>query len=329
VSAGALFAAAPGGAGQPSMLDPKGPVSRSVESLWWLLFGFAVFVFVVVVALGIVAVLRGRRARVAEADHLDEEGRPFGRPDDRFIAIGGVVVPFVILVIVGVATVATARAIWANNPPAVHIEVEAADWFWIVRQPGGITTANEIAVPVDRPIQIGLTSRDVIHSFWVPQLAPKVDMIPGQRNTIHFTASKTGIYRGQCAEFCGLQHAHMIFFVDVMTSSQYQRWLAQHRRPPPRPTSGAAAAGQAAFEQQSCAGCHTIEGTTARGTVGPNLTWLGTRRTLGAGSIDNTPANLAKWITDSQAIKPGNQMPNIDIPQREVGQIVAYLESQR
>ena len=326
----ATLAAAPGGASTPSMLDPHGPVSHGVELLWWLLFAFASFVFVAVVTLGVVAVMRGRPTRVAERDHLSGEGRPFGGSDDRFIGVGGVVVPFVILVIVGVATVWTARSIWASASPApVRIEVEGAQWFWIVHEPDGITTANEIAVPVGRPVEIGLTSRDVIHSFWVPQLAPKVDMIPGQHNVIRFTVSRAGTYRGQCAEFCGLQHAHMIFFVDAMPEDRYVAWLDQHRTPPPPPTGSQARAGLRSFEQGSCAGCHTVAGTTASGHVGPDLTWLGTRRTLGSGTIDNTPQNLAAWITDSQRYKPGNKMPPSEIPSSEVGDIVAYLEGQR
>ena len=313
------------------MLDPHGPASHGVEILWWILFGFAAFVFVAVVALGIVAVVRGRRSMVDDDDgEVRDVGRPFGGSDDRFIAVGGVAVPMVILLVVGFATVFAARAIWASPPPSpVHIEVEGAQWFWIVREPDGITTANEIAVPVGRPVEIELRSRDVIHSFWVPQLAPKVDMIPGQTNVIRFTVEKAGIYRGQCAEFCGLQHAHMIFFVDAMPESTWQAWIARHGLPPPTPSDGDAAAGLADFEQASCAGCHTIAGTTAQGTVGPDLTWFGSRRTIGAGTVDNTSTNLAAWITDSQKVKPGNHMPPSEIPASEVTQIVAYLESQR
>ena len=324
-----LLADAPGHVGQPSMLDPHGPASRSVELLWWLLFGFAVFVFVAVVTLGVTAVVRGRRVARSDDDDVASGANPFGHSDDRFITIGGVLVPFLILVVVGTATVLTARAIWAGAESPVHIDVEGAQWFWIVHEPDGITTANEIPVPVGRPVEIGLTSRDVIHSFWVPQLAPKVDLVPGQHNVITFTASKAGVYRGQCAEFCGIQHAHMIFLVEAMPEADYQRWLDQHRSPPPAPTSPDALAGRAAFETGSCAGCHTVAGTSAAGTRGPDLTYLGGRRTIGAGTLDNTDQNLAAWITDSQRSKPGNHMPPSEIPKREVDEIVAYLESMR
>ncbi len=161
--------------------------------------------------------------------------RPLGTSDDRFIGVGGVAIPLVILIVVGVVTIVATREIWAASPDAVHIDVQAVQFFWVVHEPDGITTANEIPVPVGKPVEIGLTSRDVIHSFWVPQLAAKVDVIPGQHNVIRFTVSQPGIYRGQCAEFCGIQHANMIFFIDAMTPADYQAWLAHHRRPPTRP----------------------------------------------------------------------------------------------
>ncbi len=330
-----MAATAPGGAGQPDMLDPKGPASHGIAVVWWILFWIALFVFLAVVTLAVIGVLRGRRAARNGQDGVEVDtttARPLGTSDDRFIGVGGVAIPLVILIVVGVVTIIATRRIWAASPDAVHIDVQAVQFFWVVHEPDGITTANEIPVPVGQPVEIGLTSRDVIHSFWVPQLAAKVDVIPGQHNVIRFTVSQPGIYRGQCAEYCGIQHANMIFFIDAMTPADYEAWLAHHRRPPPKPNrSGdpAAAAGLAAFENESCAGCHTVAGTTAHGTVGPDLTYLGSRRTIGSGVLNNTPANLARWIRDSQSVKPGNAMPPSEIPTTEINDIVAYLESQK
>jgi cytochrome c oxidase subunit 2 len=172
-----------------------------------------------------------------------------------------------------------------------------------------------------------LTSADVVHSFWVPQLAGKVDTIPGQTNTLRFTARAPGAYRGMCAEFCGIQHAHMGFIVRVESAGDFDRWLTQHSRPPLEPASEAAAEGQAVFNAQSCAGCHTIDGSPAPGAIGPNLTDLGERATIGAGTLTNTPSNLAHWIQDAPGVKPGVLMPKLTLSSRDVNAIVTYLES--
>ncbi len=337
MTAGALLLAAttaPGGAGQPDLLDPKGPASHGIAVVWWILFGLALFVFVAVVGLAVVGVVRGRDARPADEGGTEDlslrnVARPLGTSDDRFIATGGVAIPLVILLATGVVTIVATRQIWGSPHADVHLRVEAVQWYWAVHEPDGITTANEIVVPVGQSVEIALTSRDVIHSFWVPQLAAKVDVIPGQTNVVRFTASVAGTFRGMCAEFCGIQHANMNFFVEAKTPAAYRAWLAQHRRPPAQPTTALTRAGRADFEADSCAGCHTVAGTTARGTAGPDLTDLGSRSTLGAGVVTNDPANLAAWIRDPGAVKPGVHMPPSELPAGQVDAIVAYLEAQR
>ena len=178
-------------------------------------------------------------------------------------------------------------------------------------------------------MEVGLHSKDVLHSFWVPELAGKVDNVPGQRNVIRFTADKPGEYRGQCAEFCGLQHAKMAFLVIAEEPGAYERWLIRQQRPRSGPSTEREAAGEQVFMRSSCAGCHTIRGTEARGTLGPDLSDFGSRRTLGALATPNTKGNLAGWIENSQSIKPGNLMPPVQLEPDELLNLLDYLENQR
>jgi len=191
-----------------------------------------------------------------------------------------------------------------------------------------VTTANEIHIPRGTPIDLHLTSDNVIHSFWVPQLAGKMDTIPGQPNDLDFTADTVGRYQGQCAEFCGLQHTHMGVAVVVESPSDFGRWLARRQRAPLEPVSEEAARGALVFQREACAGCHTVRGTDAHGTLGPDLTDVGSRARLGADAIENTTTNMQHWIRDAQAIKPGISMPSFrSLSDRDVAAIAAYLES--
>ena len=202
------------------------------------------------------------------------------------------------------------------------------DWWWEVRYPDqGIVSANEIHVPVGRPVRLRLTSADVIHSFWVPQLTVKTDLIPGQTNTTWIQASNPGTYRGQCAEYCGLQHAKMAILVIADPPDAFARWLANERQPATAAADPLAARGRLALERNSCAACHTVRGTTASGTLGPDLTHFGGRRTIGADTLPNTPGNLGGWIVNSQTVKPGNKMPPQPLTPQELQALLAYLES--
>jgi cytochrome c oxidase subunit 2 len=176
-------------------------------------------------------------------------------------------------------------------------------------------------------VEIGLDSDNVIHSFWVPELAGKVDLIPGQRNLLRFTPRTPGTYLGECAEFCGLEHARMGFEVIVQTPTDFDRWLTRKRIAPSAPESEAALEGETVFQRQACAGCHTVRATAAQGTVGPDLTDFGERSTIGARTVPNTSSNLAAWISDAQHFKPGALMPPIDLSARDLHNLVAYLET--
>jgi cytochrome c oxidase subunit II len=223
-----------------------------------------------------------------------------------------------------------AAASSAGAAPALEVHVVARQWWWDVVYPdAGVTTANEAHVPAGVPVRLTVTSADVIHSFWVPQAAGKVDAIPGKTSAITFRVDEPGVFRGLCSEFCGLQHAHMHFHLVVDSPGAFGAWLAAQQRVPPAPApeESIVAQGQGVFLRSSCAQCHTVRGTAAGGTRGPDLTHVASRRTLGAGTHANSPANLARWATDPQAMKPGNRMPPTDLSDAEARAVVAYLES--
>ncbi|MDP9072454.1 MAG: cytochrome c oxidase subunit II [Actinomycetota bacterium] len=316
-----LLAAACGSESSPSTLDPKGPGAERIADVWWLMFGLAAAVYVVVASLIVAAAVRGRGT--------EGEGRPSRITDSTFIWVGGVIGPAAILGILAVVTVDATEDLRGEERRApLRVEVTGYRWWWDVRYPDeGIVTANEIHIPAGRPIDVRLRTADVIHSFWVPELAGKLDQIPGQLNVLRLQADRPGVYRGFCAEFCGLQHAKMQFLVIAEPAADFARWVARQQRPPGPPVSERAAFGQVVFNRSSCAGCHAIRGTESRGSFGPNLSDFGSRRTIGAVSIPNTPGHLAGWISDSQSIKPGNLMPPVYLKPDELLAVVEYLES--
>jgi cytochrome c oxidase subunit 2 len=249
------------------------------------------------------------------------------------VLLFGIGIPIVALVaLFGVANIYVIGGSAAPNPRStpLTIDVIGHQWWWEVRYPGtSAVTANEIHIPVATRVNVVTTSADVIHSFWVPRLARKIDMIPGRQNRVLLYASQAGIYRGQCAEFCGFQHAHMSLYVVAQPPATFQTWLAQQAAPAVKAASGPAAQGERAFMTSQCASCHQIRGTAARATVGPDLTHLASRATLAAGEIPNDPGHLAAWIANPQAIKPGDRMPDLGLPGPEISAIVTYLDSLR
>jgi cytochrome c oxidase subunit II len=315
--AGVLLAAC--GGPSPSTLDPQGPAAARVARLWWLLFWISAAVFTAVSLLVTAALVRRRGSR----DTLVRRGG-----GETLIVVGGVLVPAVVLTAVYIVGLRDLRAFTVPAHTNLTVEVTGHDWWWEVRYPDhGIVSANEIHVPVGRPVRLVLTSRDVIHSFWVPQLTVKTDLIPGHTNTTWLQASKPGTYRGQCAEYCGLQHAKMAILVVADPPDTFARWLVNQAGSAAAPTDPLAARGRLALERNSCAGCHTVRGTAASGTVGPDLTHFGGRRTIGAGSLPNTRGNLGGWIVNSQTVKPGNRMPPQPLTPEELQALLAYLES--
>jgi cytochrome c oxidase subunit 2 len=301
------------------MLDTHGPEARRVSGVWWLMFAMAAVVYVVVAAFIVVAIVRGRRGKGAAKK---------APKDDTFVWLGGIVAPVIILAVLAVVTVNTTEALRNPQGGELRIAVVGKRWWWDVSYPdSGVRSASEIHVPVGRPVDIELTSDNVIHSFWVPQLAGKVDTIPGQTNHLRLTASSPGTYRGECAEFCGLQHAHMSLLVVVDQPVDFDRWLTRRSSGAGlTATSDQAANGELVFTREACAGCHTVRGTQAVATIGPDLSDFGSRQWIGSLTVPNTPGNLARWITDPGSLKPGTLMPPTDLSPAEIAEVTAYLE---
>jgi cytochrome c oxidase subunit 2 len=317
---------ASGCAGTPSPMLPGSEPAAQLANLGWLLTIVGSIVIAVIAVLVLVPALRGWRA-----------GRAGGVPPvhrgdgERWIVIGGIAIPLVILIGVFAVTAATlSRTSHAPQRARFMIEITGHQWWWEVRYPSpdpqqNIVTANEIHIPVGEPITLRVQSADVIHSFWVPQLQGKIDVIPGQTNTFWIRADSAGVYRGQCAEYCGIQHTHMAIQVVAEPRAQFESWVAQQQRPAGAPSDSLASAGRDAFEHQACALCHAIQGTGAHGRMGPDLTHVASRMMLAAGTIPNTPGHLAGWIMNSQTIKPGNDMPQMYLDGATLHEIMAYL----
>ena len=309
-------------------LAPKSHQAQDIATLFWWMTGIAFAGLGVVVALLLLAWKRsGRRGAGG-----DTEGpKPGERLGWYVVVIGGVVVPIVLIsalfVVANLFVIKTTEAPAANATRRT-IRVIGHQWWWEVRYPGtSAVTANEIHIPVRTPVRVEVRTADVIHSFWVPELNRKIDTLPGTTNVIELYADAVGRYRGQCAEFCGLQHAHMGIWVYADPPAKFDRWLARQSRPTAPPSGSLATAGRAAFLGGACSTCHQIRGTSATSAVGPDLTHVADRHTLAALTIPNTPAYLHDWIRDSQRFKPGNQMPSFKgLSEQELRGLVAYLE---
>lgn len=305
----------------PSVLDPRGPAAREVTGLWWPMLWVATAVFLFVIAMGAWGVVRGRH----RGEERIERDVAWG---DRFILIAGLGVTSAILVGFFLVSLRSMAALArGDRPGALRITVTAHDWWWEARYPNGAITANEIHIPSGERVLLTLRSDDVIHSLWVPQLGPKVDLVPGRTNETWLQADQPGRYRGQCAEYCGLQHARMIFYVVADPPDVFRRWMRIMAEPAPRPIDAFAARGLEVFQSSTCAGCHTIRGTSATGRLGPDLSRLATRSTFASGTLALDADNLTRWILDPQDLKPGVTMPPTDLTPEEVRAVVAYLLS--
>lgn len=308
-----------------SMLSAQGPGAKTIASLWWWVLGGCSFGMLFVTGLLVLAWLR--RGSMGPGR---EPGERAGWIVVLTLGVGAMVVGMVALFVV--ANIFAIRGTEAPAAAATTLTVRTVghQWYWEFDYPGTtVVTADEMHIPVRTPVRIDVDTGDVIHSFWVPQLNRKIDAIPGQQNAVELYADKVGVYRGECLQYCGLQHAHMDFLVFADPPATYRHWLAGQERPARAPASALARRGEQVFMQGPCQSCHMIRGTTAQGNVGPDLTHLASRTTLAGVTVQNTPAELAKWIIDSQSIKPGNQMPDIELTKRQLRALVAYLEGLR
>jgi cytochrome c oxidase subunit 2 len=310
-----------------SSLAPESHAAKDLASLFWWMVGGAWIGLGLVVAL----LLWSWRRRNRRGFGGDTAGsKPGEKVGWLVVVLGGIVVPIVLLatlfVISDIFVIRTTQAP-AANATRLTVRVIGHEWWWEVRYPGtAVVTANELHIPARTPVRLEVTTADVIHSFWVPQLNRTIDAIPGKTNAIELDADVPGRYRGQCDEFCGLQHAHMAFYVFADPPAVFRRWLAAQGRAAPTPATAAARSGERLFLDGSCSTCHTIRGTPAHGYVGPDLTHLASRATLAALAIPNTRSSLADWITDSQSVKPGNQMPDFQLSAARLRALVAFLE---
>jgi cytochrome c oxidase subunit 2 len=304
----------------PSVIDPQGPAAAHIANLWWILLAAGTIIFVLVMVLLLIGLLRRRQ------DPNTLAAPPSG---GRMIVLGGIVMPVVVLSGVLALTVNTLLALSA--PAAADdyvVEVIGHQFWWEVRYPDHtVLTANEIHIPAGRPVQVHLASQDVIHSFWVPELHGKLDMIPGQTNSFWLQADSPGEYKGLCAEFCGTQHAKMLFLVIAQPEEEFLAWLEHQRQPAAVPLEPLAQAGLEVFLSAGCIECHAVRGTDASGNLGPDLTHVASRRTLGAAIMPNNAGNLSGWIADPQHIKPGNLMPDSPLTGEELQALLAYMQT--
>jgi cytochrome c oxidase subunit II len=309
--------------GKQNTLAPASKPEHQISTLFWIMMTGAWIGFALIVGLLTLGWVRRKH-----------EGLPWGGGERAAtgIVIGlGVAVPIVILTVLFVySNIVVVNSTAAPKPgtTARTIAVVGHQWFWEIRYPGTrAVTANEIHIPVNTRIKVIGTTSDVIHSFWVPELNRKIDLIPGHTNHLLLVADRPGVYRGQCAEFCGLQHAHMSMSVYADPPARFRQWLAGQSRPAREPRTDQERRGREIFLSHTCSGCHTILGTNAQSRIGPDLTHVGSRATLGALTIPNTPDDMRRWIHDPQQFKDGAKMPSLHLSDREVDEVVAYLES--
>jgi cytochrome c oxidase subunit 2 len=242
------------------------------------------------------------------------------------LEISWTIAPAIVLLVIAIPTIQVIFRTQAAPPrDALEVTVRGHQWWWEFQYPAlQIATANELHVPAGQPVALVLDGPDVIHSFWVPQLGGKRDVVPGRLNRLTFTAETPGEYRGQCAEFCGVSHANMGMRVIVDGPDAFARWVAAQKVEPPEPPAGPAADGKAIFAQSACVGCHTIRGVSS-GALGPDLTRFGSRHTLAAGILPNTVENVAAWIKDPPAIKPDAKMPALGLTDEQARAVATYL----
>jgi cytochrome c oxidase subunit 2 len=317
--------------GASSALAPAGPQAARLAHVMSAFMVVCVIVYVTVIAALVVALVRARRD--GDERNFDE------RPRLRVVSVAAAATTLVLVALL-IVTVGAGHGL--NPMRGAHdtltVKVIGRQWWWEFQYPGAapddqVTTANELHIPVGRPILLELVSRDVIHSFWVPSLHGKRDLIPGHDSTTYIQADRPGVYRGQCAEFCGAQHAKMGFAVIAQSPADFERWLEQQRKPAAPPgapvLSAEARHGQDLFLRGTCPMCHKVAGTPAGATMGPDLTHVAGRTTLAAGTVPNVHDHLASWIADAQAIKPGNRMPPTPVPAGDLNDLVSYLETLR
>jgi cytochrome c oxidase subunit 2 len=327
-----LMAAVPGFPSNQTSLNPAGPAAAHIEHTFALIFWITGTVYFLTLAVLVYFVWRRRYT----LDALPEP-QPTADESDRFATravAGATAVTVVLLFVMLISSFITSHRLGKmNEEQAMTIDVYGHQWWWEVQYPNEaepfrmVTTANEIHVPVGTPIRIHGTSRDVIHSFWAPNIQGKRDLMPGYNTDVLMQVDKVGRWRGQCAEYCGLQHAHMSFYLVGESQKDFDNWMTAQAQSSMAPANAQTMHGQQVFLTHACVLCHTIRGTTAGSRVGPDLTHLASRSTIAAGMLPNTVGNLGGWILNAQSLKPGSRMPPNQISGSDLQDLLAYLET--
>jgi len=302
------------------VLNPDSPQARSIVDLGIVSGLIFAIIFVIVGGIIVYGLMRFRW-REGEPD-------PHQLAGNHTVEIVWTAIPCLIVVVLFALTARTMNL--ADPPPAPEpdLVVTGHQWWWEARYPkSGVVVANEFHIPVGQAISVRLESTDVLHEFWVPELARKITAVPEHPNHIWLQADQPGTHLGSCSEFCGTEHAWMHFLVVAESQAEFDAWEKAQLQPAAQPAGGEAAKGLALFQRTSCVSCHAINGTTANGRVGPDLTHFASRRQLGAGIADNTPENLRRWLADPQRVKQGVKMPDFKFTDEQVTQLAAYFET--
>ena len=304
---------------------------RQFLTLFWIFIGVCTFMYVLVIGFLIAGMVR--KARAGEADVVETGRHHESNPAMRSTLIGWATLIGLGLIGLTIASFFADRSMAeAATGQKLSATVTGNQWWWDITYNASdasktLRTANELHLPVGVPVRLFLASNDVIHSFWVPSLSGKQDLIPGRQNDITIVPKKIGIYRGQCAEFCGLQHANMSLVVVVQSYPDFIKWWTHQLQPAPQPTTPLALAGYNYVTTHQCSSCHNIGGTPASGQIAPDLTHLASRRSIAAGTLPMSEGNLYGWVEDPQSLKPGNRMPTIGLEPDQLHAVVAYLET--
>lgn len=306
-----------------STISPVSDFGWAIQNVYKQIFWWCVGIFVVVESLLLIAIFKFR----AKEESHEKPEQVHGHTT---LEIAWTILPAVILVFIAVPTIRTIFAVAAPAPPdAIRVMVTGEQWFWRFEYPDlGVLTANEMHVPVGRPVEIALHTNNVIHSFWIPRVGGKRDLVPGRVNRQVFTIDKPGLFHGQCAEFCGTAHALMRFDLVAEDPTSFDRWVEGQKAAAPAPVEARAKQGATLFLSAGCIACHRIQGTPSQSAIGPDLSHVGSRARIASGILDNTPENLARWIHNPQAVKPDAKMiiPK-KLNEQEIEALVAYLRS--
>ncbi len=311
--------------GGEAAFNAAAPNARATIQVFNLVYVIVAIVWIIVYVTLYYALIKGLRNK--------KEGIPKQTESNLPLEMTWTIIPAILLGVITVQSLGVLGKV--TSPPAeapaggtpLHVRIIGHQWFWEFQYPDSkIVTANELVLPVGVQVNADVESVDVIHSYWIPNLGGKIDAIPGTTNQIYILVEKPGTYTGQCAEFCGADHAQMRMTVVAKNAADFDAWVKGQQAPPPQ-LSAEASQGQDIFLAEPCIGCHTIAGTKAQGNVGPNLTHFASRSIFAGGTLPNNPENLSKWLADPQAIKPGNLMPNLYLGGDTINLLVTYLES--